>query len=553
MMRIFLVTLLCFLFAWGLSDKELAVDINLAGKQRMLTQRMAKDVLMVALDLEAPKAIERLRKDVELFDRTLKGLQNSDPSLKLVAVRDPAIQSKLQKVERLWKPMKERLQRVIEGSYKKEDVEYILQNSTTLLDEMNGVVQALVAYGKKSKSAKGQAINLAGKERMLVQRIAKDRLWMEYDPDDPRPLKDLQKSVRTFERILKGLKDGDPSLGLEPTKAPWILSELHKAQRVWGEYKELLGRAKSREDLLRVAALSDALFEQMNKITSMYEARYNRRKKIGFINSIVNQFIQEQERQKHTINLAGRQRMLTQKMAKEALLGAIGIEKAKNMEALRKDMELFERTLSGFVKGDAQLGIEAARYPEVTRAVQRVREVWDPMKKHIQAYLERPKVEDLSYIVANNEELLKRSNDLVQTFKRVYPSNDFLAEIRKEIIDIAGRQRMLTQKMTKEKLLVHLGVKREQNRKKLLQSVALFDASLHDLMYGNRERFIAKPANKEVIAQFQKVKRLWEKLKPIYEGESMSKEQLLLMTRTEPILLREMDRAVKLCETVVEY
>ncbi len=45
------------------------------------------------------------------------------------------------------------------------------------------------------------------------------------------------------------------------------------------------------------------------------------------------------------INLAGKQRMLTQKMTKELLLIANGIDVDKNRESLKKTAELFENTL----------------------------------------------------------------------------------------------------------------------------------------------------------------------------------------------------------------
>jgi hypothetical protein len=46
------------------------------------------------------------------------------------------------------------------------------------------------------------------------------------------------------------------------------------------------------------------------------------------------------------------------------------------------------------------------------------------------------------------------------------------------IIDLSGKQRMLTQKMTKEAFLIKLGIDKESNIKKLKQSSRLFDKTL---------------------------------------------------------------------------
>ena len=46
------------------------------------------------------------------------------------------------------------------------------------------------------------------------------------------------------------------------------------------------------------------------------------------------------------INLAGKQRMLTQKMTKEFLLFALEVDQAKNLRSLRATRNLFDRTLN---------------------------------------------------------------------------------------------------------------------------------------------------------------------------------------------------------------
>ena len=72
--------------------------INLAGKQRMLTQKMSKEALYIAkgIDVDANKA--SLAKTVALFDKTLKGLISGEESLGLPATTDKDILAQLQVV-----------------------------------------------------------------------------------------------------------------------------------------------------------------------------------------------------------------------------------------------------------------------------------------------------------------------------------------------------------------------------------------------------------------------------------------------------------------------
>ena len=68
-----------------LSADEYAVTINLAGKQRMLSQKMAKEALLIGAGVKTNESAAALIKTVALFERTLAGLQRGDPELALVA------------------------------------------------------------------------------------------------------------------------------------------------------------------------------------------------------------------------------------------------------------------------------------------------------------------------------------------------------------------------------------------------------------------------------------------------------------------------------------
>ncbi|ASJ03356.1 hypothetical protein A3L09_08850 [Thermococcus profundus] len=86
------------------------------------------------------------------------------------------------------------------------------------------------------------------------------------------------------------------------------------------------------------------------------------------------------------------------------------------------------------------------------------------------------------------------------------------------VIDIAGRQRMLTQKMSKEALAIAVG--NDSYRKDLLATAELFDKSLRALLYGGTAPIHSKeqpvpPAPPEVRTQLEKVEALWQ---PFYKN-----------------------------------
>jgi len=90
-------------------------------------------------------------------------------------------------------------------------------------------------------------------------------------------------------------------------------------------------------------------------------------------------------------------------------------------------------------------------------------------------------------------------------------------------------------------------------KNKLLKTVQLFDESLKDLRFGNRAKRIIKPANKKIKKQLSKVANIWDVLKPLYLKSNVSQKELSVIVEQNLVLLKEMDKAVRLAETAVEY
>ena len=88
--------------AAAISIKEYAVIINLAGRQRMLTQKMSKEMFMIAKGVDADANRENLKKTAALFDTTLKGLINGDSSTGLPATTNATTLKTMQKVQGMW-------------------------------------------------------------------------------------------------------------------------------------------------------------------------------------------------------------------------------------------------------------------------------------------------------------------------------------------------------------------------------------------------------------------------------------------------------------------
>ncbi|MEH6825600.1 MAG: methyl-accepting chemotaxis protein [Motiliproteus sp.] len=111
-----------------------------------------------------------------------------------------------------------------------------------------------------------------------------------------------------------------------------------------------------------------------------------------------------------TINVAGRQRMLSQRLAKEALMVAQGVEQRA---ALEKTLSLFEHSHKKLISGDSQAGIVAPSSPVISKQLQHVGGLWDQYKIAIDAYLQTPGRRTLEQLHRQSPVILVEMNKAV--------------------------------------------------------------------------------------------------------------------------------------------
>ncbi len=551
-----LIVMLLPIISFALSTKELAVSINLAGKQRMLSQKMTKEAFLVKAGIDKANNLKKLQKSRDLFNKTLNGLIKGDSDLKLKACKSKKVQNQLKVVKKIWKNFDKNIEKVLNGKANKETYKQLQLKNLTLLKEMNLAVSMYVGESKEGTFKRAQAINLSGKERMLTQKMAKDLLLISQKFNVKNNKKDLKKTSQLFEKILVGLQKGDKSLGLEGTKLPKIKKQLKVGEKLWHEIKPTFKKSiKDKRELHKSISKLDTLLVEMNKAVKLFEKSIKREKQALKLSSLVGEFMKNKSVQNHIINLSGKQRMLTQKMTKLALLISLNVDKDKNKKRLTKAYKLYGKSLNGFLDGDDLLGLPAIKNSKIAGFIKELQKEWSPFSQNIQTIIKSNKRETkaLSYVVKNNEKLLKMSNQLVQDFKNSQAKQTFMEKSRANIVDIAGRQRMLTQKMTKEKLLILAKVNVEKNREKLQKTINLFDSSLKGLMNGNKDLMIIKPSNKKIIKQLKIVKAIWRDLKPLYEKKKLKGKELTKIINENPILLAQMHKAVVLSVDVADY
>ena len=261
----------------AITASEYAVVINLSGRQRMLTQKMSKEMLLIANNIDAEANRANLEKTAKLFDTTLAGLRDGNAEMGLPATEGKVTLRQLAKINKLWDEFNMVVTEVVKGG--SVDIAKVAELNLPLLKNMNTAVRLYEKEAKKvtGKSA-GVVINLAGKQRMLTQKMSKEMSLVALNHDAENNKTNLRSTASLFDRTLKGLLDGDNDLELPGTKDQAIRAQLTVVADLWEGFKPLVERASSidskgvsKEDLVKMSKLNLPLLKEMNKAVKMYE------------------------------------------------------------------------------------------------------------------------------------------------------------------------------------------------------------------------------------------------------------------------------------------
>ena len=233
--------------SWGLTDAQ---AINVSGRQRMLSQRMMKDYLMIGANVKTETAQQQLDSAVALFEEQFLALRDYAPT--------EDINAKLDAVEAIW--LAHRVNIIAQPD--KTLAPELLKENLRLLTACNDVVKEIE---KHSGIASGRLVNMSGRQRMLSQKIAKTYMAMYWNVDAPSLEDEFRQAIALFDESLTELqssKKNDAPLNdaLKRVQNQWKFSQSGFQLGDQGRFVPTV-----------IAVTTESILKKMDKITGQYQ------------------------------------------------------------------------------------------------------------------------------------------------------------------------------------------------------------------------------------------------------------------------------------------
>jgi len=227
---------------------NLALLLNVAGKQRMLSQSIAKDYFYQAQGIRPERTRREMLASLKAFSDNLNLLKRE--------VKDEKVQEMLRFLEvsltDYWTLAK--------APFSQDNGWLILDYSEVLLEGSQSVVDALEAMASNHKET---VIDLSGRQRMLAQRIAKFYIAFQAGFRDASNAKALHQAVQEFEVAQQQLLS-------DPNNTPEIVAELKRVERLWRTVKRFYEDVEHGGLPTIVLVTTENIMTSMDRVTRLY-------------------------------------------------------------------------------------------------------------------------------------------------------------------------------------------------------------------------------------------------------------------------------------------
>ena len=265
----------------SVSAEEATRRVNIAGRQRMLSQRMTKAACLISQGIAPEAAMAEVEAAFSLFVASDSALREGDPAMGLSPETERAVAEALARTEAPWASFRDLIARgITSGSFAPYQMAALDEAGLALLQEMNlAVFETARVYADAGIGMpEGQTItvDVAGRQRMLSQRAVKEACMMRVASDPAIYAAQLAETVQLFDLSLSALQVGYDQVGVIAAPTDAVTEKLDQVRMLWGPVKELLDRAAGGSvlddaELALLQTRTEGLLQVMDEAVGLYE------------------------------------------------------------------------------------------------------------------------------------------------------------------------------------------------------------------------------------------------------------------------------------------
>lgn len=218
-------------------ESDGADRIRISSQLGTLTQQVAAASCALTSDIDVEEAHDVLEHSTVLFDRYIVALRGGDEGLHILGPeKRRRTLVDIAHVEEEWQAIHGAIETVLEDGHSVESAHIIDDHNLKLLDLtaiLASDISAQYAHPYEISAADIMLIGLAGRQRMLTQKMAKDacEIWTGYHSEEAK--EDLRETMEIFENSMRALRFGMPEVGVKAAPNDAIREDLDLILARW--------------------------------------------------------------------------------------------------------------------------------------------------------------------------------------------------------------------------------------------------------------------------------------------------------------------------------